>query len=281
MTTLSRAFIQLQNLGEAEYAIALFQYMRLVGYPASSIAILTTYNGQKALLRDIAARRCAPYGVFGAPARIETVDKFQGQQADYVILSLVRTRAVGHLRDVRRLVVAMSRARLGLYVLGRASLFSNCFELAATFEALQKGRPQQLQLLLGEAWPSQRPAELPVEEVIASASGPLSVVSVDGVAHLGAIVARILAVQMSMALGPSGASATSSTKQAPVTHKGVAQSAIVGIVSGEAPATVVRAVAPSADDRERREEDVEIDDDDAEAKAAIAEAAAPTESPGS
>lgn len=34
-------------------------------------------------------------------------------------VSLVRTQHVGHLRDVRRLVVTMSRARLGLYVFGR------------------------------------------------------------------------------------------------------------------------------------------------------------------
>lgn len=58
-----------------------------------------------------------------------TVDKYQGQQNDYILLSLVRTKAVGHLRDVRRLVVAMSRARLGLYVFARVSLFNNCFEL--------------------------------------------------------------------------------------------------------------------------------------------------------
>ena len=51
--------------------------------------------------------------------QIETVDKYQGSQNDYIILSLVRTKHVGHVRDVRRLVVAMSRARLGLYVLCR------------------------------------------------------------------------------------------------------------------------------------------------------------------
>lgn len=41
--------------------------------------------------------------------QITTVDKYQGQQNDFVLLSLVRTRIVGHLRDVRRLVVALSR----------------------------------------------------------------------------------------------------------------------------------------------------------------------------
>jgi intron-binding protein aquarius len=66
--------------------------------------------------------------------QITTVDKYQGQQNDYVLLSLVRTRIVGHLRDVRRLVVAMSRARLGLYIVGRQALFANCFELQPAFK---------------------------------------------------------------------------------------------------------------------------------------------------
>ena len=65
--------------------------------------------------------------------QVTTVDKYQGQQNDYVLLSLVRTRHFGHLRDVRRLVVAMSRSRLGLYVFGRAALFGNCYELQPTF----------------------------------------------------------------------------------------------------------------------------------------------------
>lgn len=72
-----------------------------------------------------------------------TVDKYQGQQNDYVLLSLVRTRVVGHLRDVRRLVVAMSRARLGLYVFGRVDLFLNCYELQPTFSKLVQ-RPTQV-----------------------------------------------------------------------------------------------------------------------------------------
>lgn len=61
------------------------------------------------------------------------MDKYQGQQNDYILLSLVRTKAVGHLRDVRRLVVAMSRARLGMYIFARAALFKNCFELTPAF----------------------------------------------------------------------------------------------------------------------------------------------------
>lgn len=78
-----------------------------------------------------------------------TVDKFQGQQNDFIILSLVRTRFVGHLRDVRRLIVAMSRARLGLYVFCRRSLFEQCYELQPTFQLLLQ-RPDRLGLNLNE-----------------------------------------------------------------------------------------------------------------------------------
>ncbi|KAG2495214.1 hypothetical protein HYH03_006820 [Edaphochlamys debaryana] len=142
-----------QNLGEAEYVVAVFMFMRLMGYPAHKISILTTYNGQKALLRDVIEQRCAPYPQFGRPHRIATVDKYQGAQNDYILLSLVRSRTVGHLRDVRRLVVAMSRSRLGLYVFGRKELFGNCYELQPTFKQLL-ARPTQLALVKGESYGS-------------------------------------------------------------------------------------------------------------------------------
>ncbi|KAI8808929.1 intron-binding protein aquarius-like protein [Cladochytrium replicatum] len=131
----------IQNLGEAEYVVAVFMYMRLLGYPAERIAILTTYNGQKELINDVVTKRCAWHPLFGKPGKISTVDKFQGQQADYVLLSLVRTKTVGHLRDVRRLIVAMSRARLGLYIFCRVKLFADCVELRPVFERLVEKRP--------------------------------------------------------------------------------------------------------------------------------------------
>ncbi|KAJ3347526.1 hypothetical protein HDU83_002042 [Entophlyctis luteolus] len=142
----------LQNLGEAEYAVAMFQYMRLLGYPASTISIITTYNGQKALIEDVLEKRCRWNPLFGLPAHVSTVDKFQGQQNDYVLLSLVRTRTVGHLRDVRRLIVALSRARLGLYVFGRRELFANCFELQPAFEKFQQRPTSALWLRGSELW---------------------------------------------------------------------------------------------------------------------------------
>ncbi|XP_039598060.1 RNA helicase aquarius isoform X2 [Polypterus senegalus] len=144
-----------QNLAEAEYAVALFMYMRLLGYPADKISILTTYNGQKHLIRDVINQRCGNNPFIGRPSKVTTVDRFQGQQNDYIILSLVRTKAVGHLRDVRRLVVAMSRARLGLYIFARVSLFQNCFELTPAFNQLA-ARPLLLHIVPDEYFPTDR-----------------------------------------------------------------------------------------------------------------------------
>ncbi|KAI6204813.1 hypothetical protein M3Y94_00720700 [Aphelenchoides besseyi] len=161
-----------QNLGEAEYAVALFTYMRILGYPAERISILTTYNGQRSLLMDVLTRRCQSNPLIGMPSCVSTVDKYQGQQNDYVILSLVRTKLVGHLRDVRRLVVAVSRARLGLYILGRQQLFQRCLELAPVFKKLSE-RSNHLQLFPAESFESDRlvtdlPSEDPVEIIDAA-----------------------------------------------------------------------------------------------------------------
>jgi len=145
-----------QNLAEAEYIVATFMYMRLVGYPAEKISILTTYNGQKHLIRDVIENRCANNPMIGRPAKVTTVDRFQGQQNDFILLSLVRTKTVGHIRDVRRLIVAMSRARLGLYIFGRIGLFQNCFELGPSLRLLT-ARPTNLMVAPEETYPADRP----------------------------------------------------------------------------------------------------------------------------
>jgi intron-binding protein aquarius len=76
----------LQNLGEAEYTVALYMYMRLLGYPASKISILTTYAGQKALIKDVLSHRCQGNRLFGLPKIVATVDKYQGEQNDCKLL---------------------------------------------------------------------------------------------------------------------------------------------------------------------------------------------------
>eukprot|EP00919_Chromeraceae_sp_WS-2016_P007084 GHVR01016613.1.p1 GENE.GHVR01016613.1~~GHVR01016613.1.p1 ORF type:complete len:566 (+),score=185.57 GHVR01016613.1:191-1699(+) len=168
------------NKGEAEFAVAMFMYMRLIGYPASRISLLTSYNGQKDMINDIIAQRCAWHPLFGTPADVETVDRFQGQQNDYIIVSLVRTRHVGHIRDVRRLVVAMSRARLGLWILGRYELFNKCDELQPVMSQLRK-LPTSLALLTHEVFPTTRKER---------DSGPYAPLLVPDVQHIWGVLER-------------------------------------------------------------------------------------------
>ncbi|KAL4787560.1 P-loop containing nucleoside triphosphate hydrolase protein [Aspergillus varians] len=166
----------IQNLGEAEYAVAIFQYMRLLGYPASKISILATYAGQTALIKDVLNHRCAKNTLFGMPKIVTTVDRYQGEQNDYIILSLTRTRTVGYLRDVRRLTVALSRARLGLYILGRREVFESCYELKPAFDLLLQ-RPDKLMLAPGEMFPTTRTLDDEVQGT-----------PMEGVEHLGQYV---------------------------------------------------------------------------------------------
>lgn len=50
--------------------MALYMYMRLLGYPADRISILTTYNGQKHLIRDVINQRCGSNPFFGQPNKV-------------------------------------------------------------------------------------------------------------------------------------------------------------------------------------------------------------------
>lgn len=84
-----------------------------------------------------------------------TVDSYRGQQNDYVLLSLVRTSSIGYLRDVQRLISALSRARLGLYVLCRTELFGSTPELLPVFKQLPSDS-MTLQLVKNEMWPPQQ-----------------------------------------------------------------------------------------------------------------------------
>lgn len=82
----------IQNLGEAEYAVAMYQYMRLLGYPAEKISILTTYAGQRALIKDVLGHRCARTPIFGLPKAVATVDKYQGEQNDCKFAGLIANK---------------------------------------------------------------------------------------------------------------------------------------------------------------------------------------------
>jgi intron-binding protein aquarius len=111
-----------------------------------------------------------------------------------ILLSLVRTRSIGYLRDPRRLTVALSRARLGLYILGRASVFASCFELKPAFDVLLS-RPTKLALVMDELYAPSHARR--VEDVVEDAGEAV----MEGVEHLGQYVFEMTKAKVDMLKG--------------------------------------------------------------------------------
>ena len=93
------------------------------------VAVLTFYRAQERLLRDRLRQRTRQghanhVFVVGDPARpactikLYTVDRFQGQEADVVLLSIANDHSTVFLESLNRLNVAITRARYLLIVIG-------------------------------------------------------------------------------------------------------------------------------------------------------------------
>ena len=95
------------NLGEAKAAITHALSLIASGLPPSSIGIITPYNAQVSLLKEM---RPEKYSAL----EISSVDGFQGREKEALVISMVRSnkdREVGFLSDQRRMNVAVTRAR--------------------------------------------------------------------------------------------------------------------------------------------------------------------------
>ena len=94
------------------------------------VGIISPYKGQVQLLRHLlkADRWWKP---FRSRITVNTVDGFQGQERDVIVISLVRSNDdgdIGFLRDLRRMNVAITRARMKLILIGdRATLCRHPF----------------------------------------------------------------------------------------------------------------------------------------------------------
>lgn len=110
------------NEHEAEFVVALCRYLILQGYDREQITVLTLYSGQLFALRKKMPK------TFFEGVRVTVVDNFQGEENDIIILSLVRSNEdgkIGFLSIDNRVCVALSRAKMGMYVIGNFSLLSD------------------------------------------------------------------------------------------------------------------------------------------------------------
>jgi predicted DNA helicase len=103
------------NEGEADLVVREVERVLALGLPPADLAVISPYDAQVQRLRQLLAARMEE------GLEVDTVDGFQGREKEAVVVSLVRSNEageVGFLADVRRMNVAITRARKKLVVVG-------------------------------------------------------------------------------------------------------------------------------------------------------------------
>jgi hypothetical protein len=107
-----------KNSYEAKFLGSLANYLMVQGIEPSEITVITPYLGQKHLLRSTeGTKECI----------VSTIDDYQGDENRIVLLSLVRSNSddsIGFVKIINRIIVALSRAKHGLYIIGNQNLLS-------------------------------------------------------------------------------------------------------------------------------------------------------------
>ena len=110
--------VSLQNNGELDIVKKLLETEQL---DPSKTAFISPYSGQVTAAKEILSKQL----------RISTIDSFQGQEKENIILSLVRSNDdgdIGFLKDYRRMNVAITRAKEQLFIIGdSATIGSDVF----------------------------------------------------------------------------------------------------------------------------------------------------------
>ncbi|KAI6815896.1 P-loop containing nucleoside triphosphate hydrolase protein [Hortaea werneckii] len=153
------ATVSKQNQWEVAMVLKIVRYMAQQGYGTSDQVVLTPYLGQLHLLRNELAKENDPVlndldsfdlvqaGLMIAasaahnkrPISISTIDNYQGEESDIVIVSLTRSNAngdIGFMSSPERLNVLLSRARKALILIGNSETFMARTKGAATWKPL-------------------------------------------------------------------------------------------------------------------------------------------------
>lgn len=104
------------NQDEAKFVLQLAEVVlekKAVSLQDFKVGIVTPYHNQRRLIQTMLQDR---------PCRdmleVNTIDSYQGQERDVIILSCVRTNGVGFLSDRQRINVALTRAKYALFICG-------------------------------------------------------------------------------------------------------------------------------------------------------------------
>mgnify|MGYP003386249053 CR=1 FL=1 len=115
------------NRTEASAVEKLVTLMLKNGITPEQIGVVTPYEGQRAHVVTHMERQGPMRTELFSEIEVASVDSFQGREKDFIILSCVRSndqQGIGFLRDPRRLNVALTRAKYGVFIIGNARLLA-------------------------------------------------------------------------------------------------------------------------------------------------------------
>ena len=115
-------YLETENIGlkskknefEANMIVHLTNYFIQQNYKPEQITILAMYVGQTLLIKNLLKQ-------MKIEVKVATIDNYQGEENDIIIVSLVRSNKenkLGFTKDPNRICVSLSRARMGLYIFG-------------------------------------------------------------------------------------------------------------------------------------------------------------------
>ncbi len=117
------------NRDEAEFSVLILRkYIEKIGKQRFlderiDVGLISPYRAQVQYIRGL-IKRIPFFKPYRHLLSVNTIDGFQGQERDVIIISLVRSNEegnIGFLRDLRRMNVAMTRARMKLIIIGNVA----------------------------------------------------------------------------------------------------------------------------------------------------------------
>lgn len=147
------------NLQEAQMIVSFMRYLVQNGVKPSEITVLTYYRGQRKTILQLLWKEFVPLGT--RHFNVATVDSYQGEENQIVLLSLVRspptpfdTKRVGFLDSMNRATVAISRARRGFFMFGnKENLFQASIQSFDTWAPVWNGFAEQQRVAMGKGLP--------------------------------------------------------------------------------------------------------------------------------
>lgn len=147
------------NPREAQMIVAFMKYLVQNGVKPAEITVLTYYRGQRKRILQLLRREFVSMGT--GHFNVATVDSYQGEENEIVLLSLVRSpqsqfdvKRVGFVESLNRATVAISRARRGFFMFGnKDNLFQSTIQSFDTWAPVWNGFAEQQRVAMGKGLP--------------------------------------------------------------------------------------------------------------------------------